>query len=102
MATTRTLTVDLGQDDVIAVVAEQIGGELVADEDVIARLSAVAGSIEKVSSAVLDAVRRAAPHRAEVELTFGLAIEAGQLVALLGKAKGEASIRVLLGWESGR
>lgn len=99
MTTTRTLTVDVGDGDVIAVVAEQVGTTLVSDDDVVARLASVAGSIQKVSNAVLQAVRDAQPHRAEVELTFGLAIEAGQLVALLGKAKGEAGIRVLLEWE---
>ena len=102
MSTERTLTVDLGDDLLIAVVAEDVGGALVTDADVIARLSSVAGSIEKVSSAVLEAVKKAGPQRAEVELTFGLAIEAGQLVALLGKAKGEASIRVLLEWDRAR
>ncbi len=99
MAQERILSVDIGEDATIAVVAEYVGGALVSDEDVIARLGSVAGSVETVSRHFLDAVKKAEPSHAEVELSFGLAVEAGQLVALLGKAKGEASIRVLLGWD---
>lgn len=95
----RTITVDLGNGQLIAVAAESSSGSaLVADEDVVARLGRVADSVETVSRQFLDALTRISPKRAEVELTFGLAVEAGQLVALLGKAKGEASIRVLLEW----
>jgi Trypsin-co-occurring domain 1 len=101
MAEERTLTVDPGDGMTIAVVAERVGGALVSDEDVVAQLGAVAGSVEAVSRAFLEAVKRIGPKRGEVELTFGLAIEAGQLVALFGKAKGEASIRVVLGWGEG-
>jgi hypothetical protein len=98
MADDRTLIVDVGDGMVIAVVAEPVGSALVAHEDVVARLGTVAGSVEVVSRHFLEAVKRVGPKRAEVELTFGLAIEAGQLVALFGKAKGEASIKVVLGW----
>jgi hypothetical protein len=98
MSDERKVTVDLGDDLKLVVVAEQKGPELVADEDVIAKLSQVTGSIERVAREMLEAVKRAAPSKATVELAFGLAIEAGQLVALFGKAKGEASITVTLEW----
>jgi hypothetical protein len=100
MATERNVTVDLGGGDSIVVVAEQVGGTLVADSEIEARLDSIVESIHKMSAAVLEAAKRSKPKRAEVELTFGLAVEAGVLVALLGKAKGEASIRILLGWDS--
>lgn len=86
-------------DDTLVVVAEQIGPALVADEDVVAKLGKVTSSIEKVSGEVLAAAKRASPTKATVELGFSLAIEQGQLVALFGKGKGEASINVTLEWE---
>jgi hypothetical protein len=98
MAGERTIAIDLGDDDKLVIVAEQIGPALVADEDIVAKLSKVTGSIEKVSRGVLDALRRVEPSKATVELSFALAIEAGQLVALFGKGKGEASITATLEW----
>jgi hypothetical protein len=98
MAGERAITIDLGDDDKLVVVAEQIGPALVADEDIVAKLEKVTGSIEKVSRGVLDALRRVEPNKATVELSFSLAIEAGQLVALFGKGKGEASITATLEW----
>ena len=83
------------------VVAEQVGPELVSDDDVVAKLGAVTGSVERVSAQMLGAVKRAAPDKATIELGFSLAIEQGQLVALFGKAKGQASITVTLEWANG-
>jgi hypothetical protein len=94
----RTVAIELDDDTRLVVVAEQTGPALVADEDVVAKLGKVTNSIEQVSRDVLEAVKRAAPTKATVELGFSLAIEAGQLVALFGKGKGEASIAVTLEW----
>jgi Trypsin-co-occurring domain 1 len=98
MAEEHTLAVHLDDRTTMVVVAEQIGPQLIADEDVVGKLGKVTDSIERVSSEMLDAVKRAAPTSATVELGFSLAIEAGQLVALFGKGKGEASITVTLQW----
>ena len=98
MAGERAITVALDDNTQLVVVAEQIGPALVADDEVVAKLGKVTGSIERVSREVLDALKRAAPTTATVELGFSLAIEAGQLVALFGKGKGEASITVTLEW----
>jgi hypothetical protein len=98
MAGERAITVNLDADTTMVVVAEQVGPALVADEDVVAKLGKVTDSIERVSREVLDALKRVAPTKATVELGFSLAVEAGQLVALFGKGKGEASINVTLEW----
>jgi NTP-dependent ternary system trypsin peptidase co-occuring protein len=98
MASERTVSVALDDETQLVVVAEQIGPALVADSDVVAKLGKVTDSIERVSREVLEALKRAAPTKATVELGFSLAIEAGQLVALFGKGKGEASISVTLEW----
>jgi NTP-dependent ternary system trypsin peptidase co-occuring protein len=86
----RIITVDLEDGLQLAVVAQQHGPQLVADKDVTARLSAVTRSIEVVAREALAAARKAAPDKATVELGFGLAVEEGTLVALLGKGRAEA------------
>ena len=98
MAGERVITVNLDNDTKMVVVAEQIGPALVAEGDVVAKLEKVTESIERVSRGVLDAVKRVAPTKGTVELGFSLAIESGQLVALFGKGRGEASINVTVEW----
>jgi len=82
----------------LAVVAEPIGDTPVAAMDVVADLGKITSSIERVSHDMFQAVRRAGPSKVVVELGFGLAVETGHVVALLGKGRGEASIRVILEW----
>lgn len=94
----RVVTIDLGDGMKLAVLAEESGPVLVGDQQLVATLGAVTGPIERVGRAALDAVRRAGPTSASVELSFGLTIEEGHLLALLGKGKGEASITVTLEW----
>ena len=103
MPSERAIKVKLDDGGTMVVVAEPVGETLVSAKEVIARLGTITSSIERVSRDVLDAVRRAGPSKATVELGFGLAVEAGQVVALFGKGRGEASIRVILEWsrESG-
>lgn len=100
MAGERTVTVVLEDGTCMVIVAEQIGSSLVSDDGIAAKLSSVTSSIERVSRDVLDAVKRAAPTKATIELGFGVAVEAGQLVALFGRGKGEATIKVTLEWSA--
>jgi hypothetical protein len=86
----------------IAVAVEQRGPQLVADSDITARLSSVTDSIEVVAKAALEAVKKALPDQATVELSFGLAIEEGKLLALIGKGKAEAAITATLTWSKTR
>lgn len=99
----QLIPVTIDDDLTVVVAAQPVGPVLVAEGDVVGRLDKVAGSIERVSKEMLDAAKRAAPTKATVELGFTLALEQGQLVALFGKAKGEASVVVTLEWsqESG-
>lgn len=97
----QLIAVDLGEEQLLAVRVEVVSGELVDDDArVIARLQGVTKSIETVGREVLESVKKVKPAKATVELGFGLALEQGQLVALLGKAKGEASIKVTLEWSA--
>jgi hypothetical protein len=97
----RSIAVELDEGVVLGVVAEQSGPQLVSDKDLTAKLSSVTRSIEVVSREAMEAVKKATPDRATVEVGFGLAIEQGQLVALLGKGKAEATITVTLEWARG-
>lgn len=101
MGVQRTIPVQLADDVTMVVVADQVGPSLVADRAVDGRFAQVTASVERVSTDVLDAVRRARPTAATVELAFGLAVEEGRLVALFGKAKADASITVTLEWRGG-
>jgi hypothetical protein len=94
----RLLAVDLDGETRLVVVAEQVGATLIADDEVITRLGTVTDSIEQVSRDVLDALKRAAPTTASVEIGSSFAVEEGKLVALPGKAKGEASVTVTPCW----
>jgi Trypsin-co-occurring domain 1 len=98
MSAERLVSVTLDDGTTMVVVADTIGPSLVSDDDVVGKLGTVTKSIEKVSREVLDALKRVGPERATVELGFSLAVEAGQLVALFGRGKGEASITVTLEW----
>jgi hypothetical protein len=102
MAEEQRVTLDLGDGVKMVVVAEQTGPVLVGEgQTIVARLSAVTEPIERLGREVLDAAKRAQPSKASVELGFSVAIEQGQLVALFGKGRGEASIKVALEWEAG-
>ena len=96
----RNVTLDLGDDVRLVVAAEQLGPQMVADDKIVASLDRVVKPIERVSGDLLAAMRRVSPKRGTVEIGFGLAIEQGQLLALFGKGKGEATIKVTLEWSS--
>ncbi|MBU2667809.1 hypothetical protein KOI35_30290 [Actinoplanes bogorensis] len=96
----RVLAVRLEDADQIrvAVKAEQVGGALVGKEDIVARLSSVTRPIQQLGHELLQAVKAAGPDAATVEIGCSLAIEQGQLIALIGKGTGEASINITLEW----
>jgi hypothetical protein len=98
MAVERYARIELDDGTVMLVVADTAGPVPVGAGDITGALSTITSSVERVSRDVLEAVKRAAPSKATVELMFGVAIEAGHVVALFGKPKGEASIRVVLEW----
>lgn len=96
--TQRIIPVDLGDEGKMFVIAEQVGDVLVAGTDVVAHLPVIMSTVKRVSTETLAAVVEADPDKATVELGFGLAIETGQVFAVLGKAHGDAAIKVILEW----
>lgn len=102
VANERLVTLDLGDGEEALVVAQAVGPQMVSDDKIVAQLSRVTGSIEKIGRDVLDALRRVAPDSASVELSFGLAVQSGVLVTMLAKGQADASIKVTLEWHRSR
>ncbi|MGH3040162.1 MAG: CU044_2847 family protein, partial [Gaiellaceae bacterium] len=61
-----------------------------------------AEAIEAITETVLDALRKAKPDKAVVELGLDLALESGALTALIVKGKGSAALTITLEWTSGQ
>jgi hypothetical protein len=59
---------DLGDGVKVVVVAEQKGPELVSEKEIVAKLGAVTGPIERLGRDVLDAAKRVKPEKTTVEL----------------------------------
>ncbi|GAA1694620.1 hypothetical protein GCM10009733_107960 [Nonomuraea maheshkhaliensis] len=98
MAGEQKFAVKIADGGTMVIVAEPVGGTLVSSKDIVAELSEITASVERVSREALQAVRRAGPTKGTVELGFGLAVESGHVVAMLGKGRGEATIKVTLEW----
>jgi hypothetical protein len=55
-------------------------------------------AIESIAGAVTAALQKAAPKKATVEFGCQVAMEGGQLTALLVKGTGSASLKITLEW----
>jgi Trypsin-co-occurring domain 1 len=55
--------------------------------------------IEHIAKAVTNALRNVSPDKTTVELGFEVALEAGQLTALLVNGSANASLKVTLEWD---
>lgn len=74
---------------------------LPGEEDVaysVAAFKQVTDSIEAIAISVVESLRRIKPHKAAVEFGLEIAIESGQLTALLVKGSGKANLKVTLEW----
>ena len=81
----------------IRVEATVLGGE----EDVGFRLQSFQGvidAIEGIASAMNIALQKVKPHKAGVEFGLEVAIESGELTALLVKGSGTANLKISLEW----
>lgn len=81
----------------IQVEAIVLGGE----EDVSFRVQSFQGvidAIESIASAMDTAVQKIKPDKASVEFGLEMAIESGELTALLVKGSGTANLKISLEW----
>lgn len=58
-------------------------------------------TIETVLSSIQDTMQKLAPRKASVKFGVKLAVESGQLTALIVKGQGEANLEVVFEWGEG-
>jgi NTP-dependent ternary system trypsin peptidase co-occuring protein len=99
---TSVVKADLGDGVVVGV---EVQREEALEEDVslerALQFGSLAKAIEALTASVIDALRKAQPDRATVELGLDVGVEAGQLTALLVKGSGTATLKVTLEWGGG-
>jgi hypothetical protein len=76
-----------------------VGGEEEVAFD-IRSFEGVLDAIEGVSQSVLAAVGKVKPSKASVEFGVEVAMESGQLTALIVKGEGKANLKITLEWEA--
>ena len=60
----------------------------------------VTDTIESIAASVIAAMERVKPKKAGVEFGLEIAVEAGQLTALLVKGTGKANLKITLEWSA--
>ena len=94
------LPVTLPSGKTVQLQAMVLGGE----EDIAARgiqsIEGLTDAIEGLSSSILDSLVRIRPRKATVQFGIAVALESGNLTALLVKGTGNASVTVTLEWGS--
>jgi len=97
---TQLVPVELSDGTRIMVRASIPGGEGdVAAIDRILSIADVTATIEGVSKALNEAIDKVKPSKASVEFGVELAIEAGQLTALVAQGSATTSLKITLEWE---
>jgi len=74
--------------------------EDVASSSRIYSFDRIRDALEGVASEVVTALARVKPQRATVEFGIDIAVESGQLTALLVKGTGTTTLKVTLEWET--
>ena len=59
----------------------------------------IAKSIEAVSKAMIEPIKKAKPTRASVTFGLEMGIEQGSLIAAIARGTGNASVEITLEWE---
>lgn len=94
----RIIPVKLANGRHMQVEAIAMGGE----QDVAIGLPSfeeISDAIERISTSIGGAIERVGVKKASVEFGLQVAVEAGQLTALLAKGSTQASLKVTLHWE---
>lgn len=99
----RVVKADVGGGRIIQVeVREPLADEMDVDIRDVLSFAGVSEAIEAISETIMDALRKAKPDKATVELGLDLALESGALTALVVKGKGSAALTITLEWTSGQ
>ena len=97
---TKIVPVTLSDGTIIKVEVplEQQGGE-VSFEKLALKLEGFTKAVEGIVGSITETLKKVKPDKATVELGLNLAVEAGQLTALIAKGEGNASVKLILEWE---
>jgi len=100
---TKPIQVQLSDGSLIRVEATLIGEQRVASHtQLFKEVTTVIRSIAKeLSSTLQDVQREASPDKMSVKLGVEIAVESGQLTALIVKGAGKANLEITMEW-SGR
>ena len=94
---TEVITVEFANNVIVHVESTVLGGE----ENVafkVASFKDVTDTIEAIAISVVQSLQRIKPHKAAIEFGLEIAVESGQLTALLVKGSGKANLKVTLEW----
>jgi hypothetical protein len=94
---TEIVKAELPNGTIIHVQATPLGG----DEDIsftVPSFKQVTDAIEGIAESMVTTLQKVKPHKASVEFGLEVALEAGQLTALLVKGSGTSNLKITLEW----
>jgi hypothetical protein len=92
----QTIPVELEDGTTILVEVTQTGRQDIAHEA--NKFKAVTDALGGIVQAIAEPINRARPNKATVKFGMELAVEAGQLTAVLVKGTGKANLEISLEW----
>ncbi len=96
-ARTEIVKAELANGTIIHIQATVLGGE----EEVAFTLPSfknVTDAIESIAESVVTTLQKVKPRKASVEFGLEVALESGQLTALLVKGSGSSNLKITLEW----
>lgn len=95
---TEIIKAELANGTIIYIRATSLGGE----EEVIFTLPSfkhVTDAIEGIAESIVATLQKVKPQKACVEFGLEIALESGQLTALLVKGSGTSNLKITLEWD---
>ena len=94
---TEIVKAELPNGTIIHIQSTALGG----DEDIAFAMPSfrpVTDAIEGIAESIVTTLQKVKPHRASVEFGLEIALESGQLTALLVKGSGTSNLKITLEW----
>lgn len=96
---TETIKARLEDGTIVQVQVGTVGGRQDVAGGQVPSLKDVGKAIEGIVEAVASPIHKAMPSKATVKFGIDIAVEPGQLTALLVKGGGNATLEITLEWE---
>ena len=97
ITSTEIVKTELPNGSHIHVQATVLGGEEEVSFELFS-FKEVTKTIEGIAESVLATLQKVRPHKARVEFGLDVALESGQLTALMVKGSGTTNIKITLEW----